>query len=69
MDEENSVYKIIDEAYNPVQHPVQHYDDDGNAYDVLDLALSLGLGVQLSDDLDKDSNALGINVSIALEAA
>ena len=47
-------------------YPVQHYDNDGNAYDVLDCALSLGLGVQLSDDLDMDSNALGINLSVAL---
>ena len=47
-------------------NPVQHYDDDGNAYDALDCALSLGLGVQLSDDLDMDSNALGINLSVAL---
>lgn len=47
-------------------NPVQHYDDDGNAYDALDLALSLGLGMQLSDDLDMDSNALGINLSVAL---
>ena len=45
---------------------VQHYDNDGNAYDALDCALSLGLGVQLSDDLDMDSNALGLNLSVGL---
>ena len=39
-----------------------------NFYDVLDVGISLGIGIQLSDDLDMDSNALGINVSIALEA-
>ena len=47
-------------------NPVQHYDNDGNAYDALDCALSLGLGVQLSDDLDMDSNALGLNLSVGL---
>ena len=45
---------------------VQHYDNDGNAYDALDCALSLGLGVQFSDDLDMDSEGLGINLSMAL---
>lgn len=47
-------------------YPVQHYDEDGNAYDVLDLGLSIGLGVQLSDDLDMDTDALGLNLSVAL---
>ena len=47
-------------------NPVQHYDEDGNAYDVLDVGISLGLGVQFSDDLDMDSNALGLNLSVAL---
>lgn len=47
-------------------NPVQHYDDDGNAYDVLDVGISLGIGIQLSDDLDMDSNALGINLSVSL---
>lgn len=45
---------------------VQHYDEDGNAYDVLDVGISLG--IQLSDDLDKDTDALGLNVGITLEA-
>lgn len=47
-------------------NPVQHYDEDGNAYDVLDVGISLG--IQLSDDLDKDTDALGLNVGITLEA-
>ena len=45
-------------------NPVQHYDEDGNAYDVLDV----GIGIQLSDDLDKDIDSLGLNVGITLEA-
>ena len=45
---------------------VQHYDEDGNAYDVLDVGISLGIGVQLSDDLDMDTDALGLNLSVAL---
>lgn len=48
-------------------NPVQHYDNDGNAYDALELGINLSMA--LSNDLDMDSNALGINVSIALEAA
>ena len=47
-------------------NPVQHYDNDGNGYDVLDVGISLGLGVQLSDDLDMDTDALGLNLSVAL---
>ena len=49
-------------------NPVQHYDEDGNAYDVLDVGISLGMGIQLSDDLDKDIDSLGLNVGITLEA-
>ena len=45
-------------------NPVQHYDEDGNAYDVLDVGISLG--IQLSDDLDRDTDALGLNLSVAL---
>ena len=47
-------------------NPVQHYDENGNAYDVLGVGISLG--IQLSDDLDKDTDALGLNVGITLEA-
>lgn len=47
-------------------NPVQHYDDDGNAYDVLDLGNSLGIGIQLSDDLDKDNDSLWLTPTIAL---
>ena len=43
---------------------VQHYDEDGNAYDVLDVGISLG--IQLSDDLDKDTDALELTPTIAL---
>ena len=45
---------------------VQHYDEDGNAYDVLDVGISLGIGIQLSDDLDKDTDALELTPTIAL---
>lgn len=45
---------------------VQHYDNDGNAYDAEGLGINLSM--TLSNDLDKDSDALGLNVSIALEA-
>lgn len=48
-------------------YPVQHYDNDGNGYDVLDVGISL-VGIQLSDDLDKDIDSLGLNVGITLEA-
>ena len=47
-------------------YPVQHYDEDGNAYDVLDVGISLGIGIQLSDDLDKDTDALELTPTIAL---
>ena len=47
--------------------PVQHYDNDGNGYDVLDVGIPL-VGIQLSDDLDKDIDSLGLNVGITLEA-
>ena len=36
-------------------------------YDVLDVGISL-VGIQLSDDLDKDIDSLGLNVGITLEA-
>jgi len=44
----------------------QHYDVDGNGYDVLGLTMSLN--ITLSDDTDKDSSSLGLAVSISLEA-
>ncbi len=47
-------------------NPVQHYDADGNAYDVLDVGISLGIGIQLSDDLDKDNDSLTLSPTIAL---
>jgi len=43
---------------------VQHYDNDGNAYDAEGLGINLSMA--LSNDLDMDSNALGINLSVAL---
>ena len=45
-------------------NPVQHYDNDGNAYDAEGLGINLSVG--LSDDLDMDSNALGLNLSVGL---
>ena len=48
-------------------NPVQHYDDDGNAYDAE--GLGINLSVALSNDVvDKDTDALGLNISVALEA-
>lgn len=43
----------------------QHYDVDGNGYDVLDVGISL-VGIQLSDDLDKDMDSLWLTPTIAL---
>ena len=46
----------------------QHYDSDGNGYDVEDLSIS-NLLVEPSSDTDKDSENLGINITITLESA
>jgi len=48
--------------------PNQHYDSDGNGYDVDALSIS-NLLVEPSSDTDKDSENLGINITITLESA